>query len=52
MAEIQATTGAAYRTANRLVDRLVELGILVEVTGFTRNRRFRYQPYVQLFTDP
>jgi len=21
------------------------------MTGYARNRRFRYQPYVQLFTD-
>jgi cell filamentation protein, protein adenylyltransferase len=30
---------------------LVELGILVEITGNARNRRFRYEPYVRLFTD-
>ena len=23
----------------------------MEMTGFARNRRFRYEPYVRLFTD-
>jgi hypothetical protein len=34
-----------------MVARLVELGILLEMTGYARNRRFRYEPYVRLFTD-
>jgi hypothetical protein len=30
---------------------MTELGILREITGHARNRRFRYEPYVRLFTD-
>jgi hypothetical protein len=51
VAEVQALTRTAYRAANTLVARLVDLGILQEVTGFARNRRFRYEPFVRLFTE-
>lgn len=30
---------------------LEDLGILREITGHARNRRFRYEPYVRLFID-
>ena len=49
--DVQGTIGAAYPTANNVVTRLSELGILVEITGYARNRRFRYEPYVRLFTE-
>jgi hypothetical protein len=38
-------------TSPRSFDRLTEIGILLEVTGQARNRRFRYDPYVRLFAD-
>jgi len=50
--EVQALTGTTYVAANSLVSRLVELGVLDEMTGFARNRRFRYAPYIILFSDP
>lgn len=31
--------------------RLVKLGIISEITGQKRHRRFRYEPYIQLFND-
>jgi hypothetical protein len=34
------------------VRRLVEIGVLEEVTGRARNRRFRYGPYIRLFDEP
>lgn len=37
--------------ANQLVERLVAVGILVEITGQARNRRFRYDAYVSLFDE-
>jgi Fic family protein len=49
--EVRAVTGTGYAAANNLVAQLVDLGILVEITGNARNRRFRYDPYVSLFTD-
>ena len=35
--------------ANSLVARLEKLGILREITGHARNRRFRFEAYLQLF---
>lgn len=51
VADVKEITGTTYAAANTLVSRLAALGILVEMTGFTRNRRYRYEPYVSLFTD-
>lgn len=38
-------------TAGRLLDQLLSIGILDEITGRRRNRMFRYTPYWQLFQD-
>jgi Fic family protein len=51
VADVQALTGTTYAAANTLVARLVKLGILLEMTGQARHRRFRYEPYVRLFAD-
>jgi Fic family protein len=48
---VQEEIGTSFAAANNLVARLTELGILVEITGHARNRRFRYEPYVRLFID-
>ena len=40
-----------FPAANRLVDRMTERGVLVEITGNARNRRFAYQRYIALFDD-
>jgi Fic family protein len=37
--------------ANQLVNRLVAAGVLREITGFARNRRFRFEPYLKLFEE-
>jgi len=42
----------SFPTANRLVGRFEELGLLREVTGQRRSRRFRYDPYLSLFDEP
>jgi Fic family protein len=49
--DVRSRTRTTYPAANNLVRRFVELGILVEITGNVRNRRFRYDPYVKLFTE-
>ncbi len=49
--DIKAMTGTTYAAANGLVARLVGLGVLSEMTGYARNRRFRYAPYIALFSD-
>ena len=44
--------GIAFPTANRLVARFEEEGLLVETTGQRRSRVFRYEPYIRLFEEP
>jgi Fic family protein len=51
VSEVRQMTGTSYAAANTLVKRLVELGVLSEMTGFSRNRRFRYAPYIALFSE-
>lgn len=41
----------SFTSANRLIERLVDIGILVEVTGNARNRVFQYAQYINLFSD-
>jgi len=38
--------------ANQLVNRLVDAGVLREITGYARNCRFRFDPYLRLFEEP
>jgi Fic family protein len=51
VSEVRKLVGTSYPAANQLVERLAEIGILAEVTGHARNRRFRYDPYVRLFAE-
>lgn len=41
--------GISYPTANGIIAKLEELTILREMTGYRRNRRFAYAPYLDLF---
>ena len=43
--------GTSYPTANHLVAGLKRIGILQEMTGRVRNRRFLYKDYLDLFHD-
>jgi cell filamentation protein, protein adenylyltransferase len=49
--EVRMLIGTTYPAANQLVERLVSLGVLAEITGQVRNRRFRYDPYIALFAE-
>ena len=51
VSNVQRLTGTTYTAANNLVARMADCGILHEFTGQTRNRRFRYQNYIDLFHD-
>lgn len=51
VANVQQLTGTTFAAANTLVSRLVQHGVLQEMTGYARNRRFRYAPYIALFND-
>jgi Fic family protein len=37
--------------ANNIVARLERIGLFREITGYARNRRFRFDPYLRLFED-
>jgi Fic family protein len=50
--EVRDLIGFTYTAANQLVDRMVEIGVLEEITGQARNRRFRYGAYISLFDAP
>ena len=46
---IQKRLGCGFPTASKYVDQFVEEGLLRELTGFQRNRRYRFDPYLALF---
>jgi Fic family protein len=50
VASVQKLTGTSFPAANELVSKLTTLGILKEITDRKRNRIFRYEPYIQLFS--
>ena len=39
-------------TASKLLEEFRKLGLVKEITGWKRNRRYRYDPYLQLFAPP
>lgn len=49
--DVRELTGTTYPTANQLISRLTKIGIVSEMTGQTRYRRFRYDAYIDLFGD-
>lgn len=49
--QVQDLIGTTYAAANELVSRLVRDDILAEITGHSRNRRFMYREYIDLFRD-
>jgi Fic family protein len=46
---VEQRLNCVFVTAHKVVNRFVKLGLLEEITGFQRNRRFRYAPYLALF---
>ena len=44
--------GVSYRYANDVITDLVVSGMLEEITGQRRNRRFRFARYLALFQEP
>ena len=49
VSDIRVLLGTTFAGANQIVQRLVDLKILAEMTGQARNRRFRYNAYIRLF---
>jgi Fic family protein len=48
---VQETLKTSYQNANKIVSRLVSLGILKEITGQKRNRQFVYEPYRKILAE-
>jgi Fic family protein len=51
VATVRGWLGITAAGANNLVNRLAEAGVLREITGYARNRRFRFDPYLTLFEE-
>ena len=49
---VQKHLNCGFKTAQKYVDRCLEEGLLRETTGFHRNRRYRFDPYLALFDAP
>lgn len=49
--DVQELIKTTFPAANNLVANLRSLGILAEITGQARNRRFMYRDYLNLFRD-
>ncbi len=47
--DIQGLLNVTHSSANGLISGFQRIGILTEITGRRRNRRFAYEPYIQLF---
>jgi Fic family protein len=48
---LASALGVRYATANNLIARLVDTGVLAEMTGYRRNRRFAYRKYLDMFEE-
>jgi Fic family protein len=49
--DVVQLTGTSFTAANTLVSAFVRHGVLSEITGQARNRRFRYDEYVRIFSE-
>jgi len=47
--KVMKELGISFSSANRLIKTLVNLGLLTEITGFSRNRMFQLKEYLDLF---
>lgn len=51
VAAVQEHLGCVYATANTAVKELEKLGLLTEVTGFRRNKKYEYAPYLAFWRE-
>jgi Fic family protein len=51
VATVREWLGLTPAGANQIVSRLEGIGLLREITGYARNRRFRFEPYLRLFEE-
>lgn len=50
VSDVRELLRTTFAGANQIVQRLVDLKILAEITGRARNRRFRYDAYCDFST--
>jgi Fic family protein len=50
--QVKDKLGISFAQANKILSRYEELGLVKETTGQKRNRRFRFDPYLNLFRSP
>jgi Fic family protein len=50
--QVKDKLGISFAQANKILSRYEELGLVKETTGQKRNRRFRFDPYLNLFRLP
>ena len=48
--DIVNITGVSFPAANNLMKKFIEHNLLIEITGLSRNRKFRYSSYIELFS--
>lgn len=48
---IAGLTDTSFTAANQLLQKFLRHGLLSEITGQARNRRFRYNAYIDLFAE-
>jgi Fic family protein len=46
---VEKRLDCSFVTANKIIEQLAGLELLREITGWQRNRRYRYDPYLALF---
>ncbi|MDY6990282.1 MAG: Fic family protein [Thermodesulfobacteriota bacterium] len=49
--EIRRVTAVSNATAGRLAKQMIELGVLSEITGYARNRKFLYKDYFNILKE-
>ena len=49
--EVSSILQISISTANRLINEFIKLGILTEMTGYKRNRKFMFKEYFEIFND-
>lgn len=49
--QISKFVGLHPSNTNKLINKLTDLGLIGELTGYERNRIFSFKPYIQIFTD-
>lgn len=47
--QVSELLGVSASTANRLINDFIDLGILFELTGYKRNRKFMFKEYFRIF---